>query len=272
MNFWLENLRIALVELWANKSRTLLTGLGVAIGIIAVTLMATLINGVDQLFEKSMAFLGRDVLYVEKWTWFGKEDWWTMRNRPPIDLEQAEIIKKRFPYALAVATARGRGAKVSFRDETVDGVFVQGVSSNYLDVSSAQVERGRFFTKAENNSRAQVVLLGYEVADKLFPNLNPLGKSVYIGNNRFRVIGVLAKMGKFMGTFNMDTQVLIPVDTFAKIFRSRHGMRRIMVKVPVEKVAEAREELRGLMRVLRGLKPGEKDNFAVNQQEAFRSV
>ena len=92
--FW-ENLRIALSELWSHKTRSILTGTGIVIGIIAVSLMSTLINGVDGLFEESMKFLGRGNLYVEKWPWFGDEDWWTLRNRPRIELDMAAVAQYR---------------------------------------------------------------------------------------------------------------------------------------------------------------------------------
>ena len=115
-------------------------------------------------------------------------------------------------------------------------------------------------------------MLGSEVAKTLFPIENPIDKMIFAGSKRFRVIGVLAEMGTFMGAFSQDTQVLIPMETFNKIFHGPWGMRRITVKVPEAYVEDAKEELRGVVRVLRGQKPGEKDNFAVNQQESFRQT
>lgn len=267
--FW-ENMRIALGELWAHKTRSILTGTGIVIGIVAVSLMSTLINGVDQLFEKSMAFLGKDVLYIERWEWFGNDDWWTIRNRPRIDLDNARDIEERSDYALVVATERQRSADVTHRDRKAEGISVHGVSTNYMGVSTLTIDQGRFFTESENRAGTQIVLLGSEVAKNLFPDSNPLEKTVMLGSYHFRVIGVLGEMGKFMGAFSMDTQVLIPVETFNKMFRGPWGMRRISVKVPEAHIEEARDELRGLMRVLRGQKAGEKDNFAVNRQQAFQ--
>ncbi|MEA3286584.1 MAG: ABC transporter permease [Candidatus Marinimicrobia bacterium] len=269
--FW-ENLRIALSELWAHKTRTILTGTGIVIGIIAVSLMSTLISGVDGLFEDSMKFLGRGNLYVEKWPWFGDEDWWTLRNRPRIELDMADDIRNRSEYALEVATERGRSANLSYQEYSAENIFIHGVTSNYPEVSTVDVEFGRFFTDSEDRTGAQIILLGSEVAKTLFPQENPLDKLIFAGSKRFRVIGVLAEMGKFMGAFSQDTQVLIPMETFNKIFHGPWGMRRITVKVPEEHVEDAKEELRGVVRVLRGLKPEEKDDFAVNQQDSFRQT
>ncbi len=269
--FW-ENMRIALSELWGHKTRTILTGTGIVIGIIAVSLMSTLISGVDGLFENSMKFLGRGNLYVEKWPWFGDEDWWTLRNRPRIELEMADDIRERSEYAMVVATERGRSANLSYKDLSSENIFVHGVTANYPEVSTVDVEFGRFFTESEDRTGAQVILLGTDVAKALFPLENPIDKMIFAGSSRFRVIGVLAEMGKFLGAFSQDTQVLIPMETFNKIFHGPYGMRRITVKVPEEYVEDAKEELTGIVRVLRGQKPGEKDNFAVNQQESFRQT
>ena len=271
-NFFWENLRIALSELWGHKTRTILTGTGIVIGIIAVSLMSTLINGVDTLFEDSMKFLGRGNLYVEKWPWFGDEDWWTLRNRPRIELDMADEIKERSQYALVVAAERGRTANLSYKELSAENIYIHGVTANYPEVSTVDVEFGRFFTESEDRTGAQVVLLGSEVAKNLFPQGNPIDKMIFAGSKRFRVIGVLGEMGKFMGSFSNDTQVLIPLETFNKIFHGPWGRRSITVKVPENMVEDAKEELRGVVRVLRGLKPGEKDNFAINQQNAFRQT
>lgn len=267
--FFNENLKIALAELWANKMRSLLTATGIVIGIIAVTLMSTLIAGVDGLFEQSMKFLGKDVVYIEKWPWGGGEEWWTIRNRPEIDMDLADKIAEWSDYALSVAKERGRGADLTYKDMKSEGIFVNGVTANYLDVSTVEVEYGRWFTEPEDRAYSQVILLGYEVAKALFPNEDPLDKEVHMGGQRYLVIGILAQMGKFMGLQNMDTRVVIPFNTFEKNFQTRWGMRRIAVKVPADHLDDAIEDLRGVMRILRQQKPHEPDNFAVNQQQAF---
>jgi len=192
--FW-ENLRIALAELWGHKTRTILTATGIVIGIIAVSLMSTLISGVDGLFENSMKFLGRGNLYVEKWPWFGDEDWWTLRNRPRIELDMADEILERSQYAMVVATERGRGADLSYKEYSSENIFIHGVSPNYPEVSTTDVEFGRFFTDSENRTGSQVILLGSEVAKALFPFEDPIDKEIFAGTTRFRVIGVLAEQG-----------------------------------------------------------------------------
>jgi putative ABC transport system permease protein len=163
-----------------------------------------------------------------------------------------------------------RGGNLSYRDRKAEGISIGGVSANYMDVSTMDIASGRFFTESEDRTRTQIVLLGSEVAKNLFPDSDPLEKTVMVGSYHFRVIGVLEEMGKFMGAFSMDNQVVIPVETFNKIFHGPWGMRRISVKVPQEHMTEAKEELEGIMRVLRGLKPGEKNDFAVNEQQAFQ--
>ena len=102
-SLFFENLRISLTAVMANKMRSLLTALGVVIGILAVTLMGTLISGLDQSFEKSMEFLGKDVLYIRKFEWFGDKEWWEMKNRPNIKINHADVIRERSRYTQYVA-------------------------------------------------------------------------------------------------------------------------------------------------------------------------
>jgi putative ABC transport system permease protein len=187
-------------------------------------------------------------------------------------MDMAGEILERSEYAMVVASERGRSANLNYKELSTENIFIHGVTANFPEVSTVDVEFGRFFTDSEDRTGAQVILLGSEVAKSLFPLENPIDKMIYAGTTRFRVIGVLAEMGKFLGAFSQDTQVIIPIETFNKIFHGPWGMRRITVKVPEEYVADAKEELRGVVRVLRGLKPGEKDNFAINQQESFRQT
>jgi putative ABC transport system permease protein len=103
LSLFLENFRISLTAVLANKMRSLLTALGVVIGILAVTLMGTLISGLDRSFEQSMEFLGKDVLYIRKFEWFGDKEWWEMRNRPNIKIKHADLLRDRSQYAKYVA-------------------------------------------------------------------------------------------------------------------------------------------------------------------------
>lgn len=267
---FIENLRIAIFSIFANRLRAMLTMLGIIIGILAVTLMGTLISGLDRSFEKSISFMSRDVLFVTKHEWFGEEDWWEVRNRRNLKPEYVEKIKNLSDYVLAAAPLIARTTTVRYRDKSVMAVQTNGTTEEYLQVSTANIETGRFFTAGESRSGAPVCIIGVDVAQELFENEDPLGKKVKFGPHQFRVIGVTEKQGKFLGLFSLDNRAIIPLGTFQKMF-ARRGWSQIMVKVPAEFVSEAKDELTSVMRRIRGLGPRDRNDFAINEQEAFRS-
>ena len=268
--FW-ENFRISLGSIFANKTRSILTALGIVIGVLSVTLMGTLISGLDKTFEKSMAGFRSDVLLISRMEWFsGDVDWWEMRNRPRLREEYGEKLLERSQFVEAVAPVSERGGSIIRDDRRIDSRFF-GTTTDYLATNtSVEVERGRFFSDGEQRSGARVLVIGGDVADGLFPDEDPLDKYVKIGNYKFRVIGVLKKMGKFMGLFSMDNQATMPLGTYKRLY-ARRGWMTMRVKLNTDQADLAREEVRGILRQLRRLKPTEKDNFGINQSSTLEA-
>lgn len=273
---FIESLRIAATQLWANKMRSMLTALGVIIGIVAVTLMGTAIRGIDAGVENSLSMLGNDILYVQKWPWGGVEDWWNYANRPNIKAEDAEPLNRiieatpNSELLLAVPVV-ARGAVVKAGDNRLGSVFTVGSSADYGQLSTTDYHEGRLFNEAEANAGRPVCVLGFDVAEALFPSRSAIGEEVQISGQRFNVIGVLAKQGSFLGLFSFDNQAIIPLVAFKKMFGTRRGAE-LRVKVrSKERLLEAREELQGSMRRVRGQLPGERDNFTINEQQAFKA-
>ncbi|MBC8323757.1 MAG: ABC transporter permease [Candidatus Marinimicrobia bacterium] len=260
---------MALSAIWDNKLRAALTTLGIIIGILAVTLMGTLISGLDRSFEKSMSFLGRDVLYISKHEWFGQEEWWEIRNRPDLKVDYIEKLKNQSKYVIAAAPVAMRSVNITRKDEMAMGINLAGTTPEFAQTAFMNIESGRFYTEGEDRSGARVIAIGYDVANALFENENPIGKKVKIGNYVFRVVGVTEKQGKFLGLFSMDNRAIIPLGTYQRLF-ARRGWMRLDVKVDDEHIDEAKDEIIAIMRRLRGLRPEEKNDFAVNQQDAFR--
>ena len=268
LSIFVESFRIALTSIFSNKSRSILTALGIIIGVLSVTLMGTLISGLDRGFDKSMAFLGKDIFSISRWEWFGDADWWEVRNRPRMRLEYVDVIKEKSSYAEAVAPVMQRGAALSRGDLSTAGTQIFGTNTDYMSTITANIAQGRFFTEGEDRSGSRVTIIGNDIAENLFVNQDPVGEYLKIDGIKFRVIGVMEKQGKFLGLFSVDNQAIIPVGTSVRLF-SRRGFIRISVKVPPENIVDAKDELYGIMRQTRGLKPSEKDDFAINQTEAF---
>ena len=268
-SLFFENLKISLSAVFANKMRSILTALGIVIGVLSVTLMGTLISGLDRSFENSMSWLGKDILYISRYEWFGDMEWWEVRNRPRMRPEYVEKIHKRSKYALAVCPVMQRGASLSYEDkETRTEIF--GTNEEYMETISTDIEQGRFFTASEDKSGSRVTIIGHGIKEAFFGDENPIGKYIKIDNLKFRVIGVLEKQGKFLGLFSVDKQAVLPLGAFKRIF-SKRGWMRLSVKVPEDKISEGIDEISGVMRQIRGLKPSQKNDFAINQTKAFEA-
>jgi putative ABC transport system permease protein len=272
-----ESLRIAMAQIRANKMRSLLTALGVIIGIVAVTLMGTAINGINIGFDRSLAMLGDDMLYVVKWPWQNVDDWWNYDNRPPFKVEDADVLNRIIASTpntlLDVAVPEAdRSSSIKSSQNQVGGVFTIGSTADYGRTISVEFQEGRLFNDTEERTGSQVCVLGTDVAEKLFPGRSALDQSVKIDGHPFRVVGLLAKQGSFLGLFSMDNQTIIPLKAYRKFFDVHHGQVQIRVKMRDKlRASEAQEELEGAMRRVRGMLPGERDNFSVEQQQAFKA-
>lgn len=272
-----ESFRIALSVMRAHKMRSALTALGVIIGIIAVTLMGSAIGGIEIGFERSLAVVGDDLLYVEKWPWRHVDDWWNYRNRRTMDVKYAEqlnrIIAATPSSELVIAVPTMNTVRsVKYADNEVRGVFTQGTTDDFVITSTPTFKEGRFFNETESRSARNVVVLGYDVAEALFPNQSASGKTVMITGTPFRVLGVYGKQGTFLGLFSFDTNAVVPLGAFMKAFSARLDTS-IRVKVrDKSRMEAAKGELTGAMRRVRGLQPEQKNDFDINEQQALRST
>jgi len=272
-----ESWKIAVAQMRSNMTRSTLTALGVIIGIVAVTLMGTAIGGISIGFDRSMAVLGDDVLYVTQWPWKVVDDWWNYRDRKKIKTEYAErlnrMIEKTPNSNLIVAVPTSSVFRsIKYGGNQVDNVFVLGTTSDFILTSTIDCKEGRFFSDMESRGGASVVVIGYDVADALFPSESAINKSVLINGQLFKVVGVNTRQGTFLGLFSWDSMVAMPLGAFNKYF-STNTESDVRVKVKDKtKLADAKDELTGLMRRVRGLAPEKKDDFSINEQQAFKST
>ena len=270
-----ESFAIAFAQIAANKLRSALTALGVIIGIVAVTLMGTAILGIDAGVEQSLSGFGDDVVYVTKWPWKDTSDWWNFRNRRDINIEHAQPINDwiadhpQSPLKLAVPAANW-GASVMRGEYRVNNIRIVGSTADLGRIVRSDMKEGRFFSDIENRSARNVVVVGFDVADALFPNVSPIGKEIRIRNQLYTVVGVAARQGSFLGLFSWDSQVIMPIGAFGRSFPVRYAEPEIRVQIDLERAEEARDEIRGIMRRMRGLSPEKKDDFEINSQQVIR--
>jgi len=261
-----EGLSISWNAIRANKLRSVLTTLGIVIGIVTVTLMGSALEGLNRAFVTSISFIGADVLYVQTFAWGPRsdEEWQRMRKRRGITMAQAGQVEKEFTLARAVAPVYGTRRMIKYKKRNA-GVTVIGSTEQLFLTGGLTLAGGRFFSEADADGGRPVCVIGSEVATNLLSGEFPLGQKITIDQRSFEIVGVLEKQGGlFSGGF--DNQVIIPVPQFTAFVNARE-VDQIQVKLGgVADLDNATEELRAVLRKIRRLAPTEPDDFAINQQ------
>jgi len=266
-----EGLSISWSAIRANKLRSGLTTLGIVIGILTVSLMATAIQGLNQAFVQSISALGSDVFYLEKFPWEHVEEWWKLRNRRDFQIDYGAAFMKESRFAMAASVEASWNYPVKYKDRSASSIWVVGNNAQSALVRGLTVKEGRFLSESEVAGARPVCVIGSEIAERFFPNESPLGRSLKIKGTNYEVIGVLDKFGKFLFA-NMDAQIVIPITRLVSE-ATRRPYVMMMVKVQDPKLMEeAKEEFRGIMRKIRRVPPGAEDDFAINQQEQLVST
>ena len=262
-----EGLGISWRAIRANKMRSVLTTLGIVIGIVTVTLMGTAIEGLNAAFIKSISFLGADVLYVSRFNWLAhsQEEWEKMEKRREITLAQVEALTRQLTLARAVAPSAQVGQPIQYQKRRSNNVDITGTTEQFLFTSGSAIASGRFFSSPEASGGRPVCVIGSMVATNLFPRESPLGKKVKIGDRPFEVVGVLEKQGGLLDGGNIDNQAIIPLKQFLTAFWSDPDYTIAVKATSPEQLEEAKEELRVAMRRVRRVAPSEADDFAINQ-------
>lgn len=266
-----EGSKIAFAALWANKVRAILTTTCIVIGIVSVTTMNTVTDGVDRSFDESMDMLGRNVVYIDKWPWgFGGEyKWWEYRNRRELQVSYADDLRRLVPRSTDVSASAYRNATLRHADRMVERVAVGGITPSHFQIGSFNFSSGRPFTDDENARASRVIVIGNSIATALFPNTDPIDKEIRIGGQRFRVIGVLERQGSFLGMEDMDNQAFIPIQAYATIFSIRWGIRLAVQFESELDMYEGEYEVIGAMRQIRRLDPLDNDDFSINKAALF---
>jgi putative ABC transport system permease protein len=259
--------RMALTSLAANKLRTVLTVLGVIIGIGTIIGMLSLINGINRSVTQEFERLGPDVIYVTRdqpGIHIGSgED----REKRQIELDEVEELARRSGSLESVSLVADRRARVEFRGTRTGMISVRGVQADYADVAKVPLADGRFFTGSEDR-RSHVCILGSNVAEAAFGKVPPIGREVYIEGRRFIVVGVLEKTGMLFGS-SYDDVAIVPYRAVRAIFGEAPG--DYVMAAPRSGVAldDALEEVRVTLRAIRKIGPGKEDSFAVSTQESL---
>jgi putative ABC transport system permease protein len=267
-----EAFRIALSAIKANKTRGVLTTLGIIIGIVAVVTTMTAANGLANNFRESISAIGSDVLYVSKQPWVFTGNFFQFRNRPNLTIKDSNKLEKQLAEAVAINPATTTNKNVKYKSEVLEDVTIIGTTDKYIVVTDGFPEYGRFLTPFDVQYKKKVCIIGSEIRDLLFKNIDPLNKEIKIGWYKLRIVGIMEKRGSasFYGGPNFDNQIFVPITTFQKYYGGRNRNYTISVKAPYqESMADFEYELIGEMRKIRKLKPTETENFAINTMDTL---
>jgi putative ABC transport system permease protein len=260
----LDSVLIALQAIWANKLRSFMTVLGNIVAVTSIVTVVTLIQGMNGMVADAIVSdVGADSFTVQMRPLILNEDEEERnRNNPLITLDEAEAIRRFSPAILSVAAQAQRSTNVSYRTEEVNNAQIQGVTSQYVDFSTFSVERGRMISAVEVERSQPVTILGFDLADRLFGEINPLDKTIKIAGINFRVVGVSEKKGSFFGN-SQDNFAVIPYGSYQRLFGARQSLQLMVKPVSTEQIQEAIDDATVAMRVARRLKPTERDNFGI---------
>lgn len=280
-----ESLGFAWRALKSNILRTVLSLLGVTIGIFSIIAVLTLVDSLEKNIRDSFNFLGSNVVYVGKWpfTGGGGRDWWKEYiTRPNVSYAEYKFLRANMKDAQTVAIYADRGGiTVKGGNNGISEITLKGADLDFDKIFEVDIDHGRYLTNDEIEGGRNVVIIGFEVAKALFPNEDsPMGRVVKIRNLKFTVVGITKREGEsFLGTPSNDYSVIIPYDAFRKLYQtgtgrwnelgSDIGLKGFDTDIGL---VELENEARGLMRVKRGLKPIQKDNFALNRPEAIANT
>ena len=263
-----ESYLFAFQAIAVNKVRTLLSLLGITIGIFCIISVFTIFDSMELTIRKSIASLGSNTLYIDKWPWAmgGDYPWWKYMQRPEGKLEDMKEIQKRSSLAECCAFMVQVNKTVKYQNNYVENVGVLGVSQDFDKIWNFELADGRYFSLIESNGGKDVAVIGSDIAKNLYQELDPIGHKIKVFGRNIEVIGVIKKQGEDLFGNSNDKLVLLPVTYFKTLIDLRDVGTSIMVKAkPFVSNDELRDELTGIMRSIRKLKPSAEDNFSINE-------
>ncbi len=269
---FVEGARIALSSLLNHRLRTVLTCVGIGIGVATLLAILGITQGLDSSFEKQLAALGSNAIFVQKRPWIVIGGWWQYRGRKDITHEQYEAVRALCTRCEVVSASMTENRDVEFLGRTMNFVPVEGTTPDDLAVSGWTLTEGRFISEADGLNRSYVAVIGADIADTLFPaGVSPLGSSIRVNGRPFTVVGVLGRKGKLLDQ-SQDLIVVTPLQTFRSMFRWRKS-HTIGVQVrSAEEMEAAEDEIVGILRRARNTPPGKPDDFAINKPEMLSST
>ena len=266
----IESLLFALNALRVNKVRTILSLLGITIGIFSIISVFTVFDSLEGAIKSEINSLGSNTLFIQKWPWAmgGDYQWWKYYQRPePTVKEMGELMKRSNTVGSAAFMLRVRRS-VYRGNNSMESIPIEAISQDYNKVMPFDLQSGRYFTNIDSHSGNNVAIIGAEIAEKLFEGIDPVGEKIKIFGRKLDVIGVVKKEGESIFGNTKDNIIFIPINYARNVLDIRRiGSTIIVMALPGITNAQMRDEITGIMRSIRKLPPRADDSFAINETD-----
>ncbi len=268
-----ETLKLALDALRAHKLRSFLTLLGVILAVTTLIFVMSVIAGLNLYVAERVANLGANVFIVDRLGIItSRDEFLKAQKRPLLTMDDYRRLKENMKLARAVAAEEDRNMQTRSGNIIMENTSIMGATANFADVRNLTVAQGRFLTEADDEHRSDVTFIGSDLAEKFFPNVDPLGKSIRVGTHTYEVIGVAEAIGSAFGQ-SQDNFMIIPMNTFLKGWHRQVDWTTIFIQAPNAEMMNASEdEARLLLRAWRHLPYEAPDNFAVLGSDSIMAL
>jgi putative ABC transport system permease protein len=266
-----EGILFAVNSIIVNKLRTFLSLFGITIGIFSIISVFTVLDWMEKSIKDSISTLGDDVIYVQKWPWSFDPNlaWWDIMKWPAISDLDYKVILKNSTKTDAACLWVFQSEKIKYKKKVSTDITVASVTMQFEDVRTFEIDRGRYFSPSEASTGKNVVILGAEIAEKLFEKSDPVNKQISVAGFKATVIGTFKKEGTGgISDDGMDQVVVIPLN-FGRSFinmRNKFINSQLMIKAkPGVSIEELTDETTMILRAARRLQPEEINNFSINK-------
>ena len=270
---FLQGVMIALHSIWANKLRSFLTLIGVAIGVLTVVAVVAVIDGMNSYVAELFSSMGSSTFIVDKFGVITSQDeFFKALKRKDLTVGDLQALRKSCDLCdLIGGGTPPLDLRVKYRNDYVSGCIVKGTTANYIEITDFNIDYGRSFSPEDDEHNRALAVVGPDVADNLFPGLDPIGRDIKIGGYYFRIIGVGERRGSFVGA-NLDNWAIIPLSAYDKYFRGGETISIFARAKRANLLQQAQDQVRLTLRARRHLKYNDPDDFSIMTSESYLSL
>lgn len=268
-----EIFRMAILALFANRLRSILTLLGIIVGVTSVITIISALEGLSQSIEGEINKLGPTTFIVTKWGMITSDDaFWEAMKRKPLKYEYVEAIEDGCEECEKISARIYSRVDVKYRNNKLSDIFAAGVTASFIDIIDIEVEFGRFISADDDQTSRRVAFIGSGVKDELYPNVDAIGKTIKIDNMKYDIVGIAKKRGSSFGN-NRDNLIIVPFSIFVRDFEYYNGNLDIMVKAKsIERLEVAMDQTRVVLRAWRHVPYDKEDDFAMMTADSIMAA